>query len=73
MFVFENLANLSYLVWTNSQLLTAGIAEGHLDSISHYTYPGGTTTVPEPGTLTLLGLGLVGVGALRRRRSAASN
>ena len=28
--------------------------------------------VPEPGTLTLFGLGLIGLGLLRRRRAATS-
>ena len=30
--------------------------------------PEETTSVPEPGTLTLFGLGLAGVGFMRRRR-----
>jgi len=39
-------------------------------AISHVTILGGTTTnVPEPGTLLILGAGLMGIAAVRRARS----
>ena len=39
--------------------------------ISHVTFWGGTTTqVSEPGTLALLGMGIMGFGLMRRKRAA---
>ena len=38
MFFFQNIAELTKLVWTDQQLLDAGIPANHLTSISHYTY-----------------------------------
>lgn len=51
-----------------SALVTAKTGEFYIDSAS-LTAEVTPTAVPEPATLALLGMGLLGVGAMRRRRS----
>jgi len=51
--------------WTTRHLLNNG---GQIPQISHLSGLTTTTVVPEPGTAMLLGLGLLGLGAVARRR-----
>ncbi|HAR95436.1 MAG TPA: hypothetical protein DCR97_05670 [Deltaproteobacteria bacterium] len=66
-FLFENVGNLNWGV-ISTQLSYDGLKIKNIGKISHTGYTDPVTSVPEPGSLLLLGLGLIGVGAVARRK-----
>jgi hypothetical protein len=81
-FFFRNTGDLTQLVWTNAQVqfLTGGACANNqnkcnIGRLSHYTTaaalddtPPPPVKVPEPGSMALLGLGLLAAGANRARK-----
>ena len=78
-YLFANIGELDKLVWSDEQVsyLTGcnpaatlrRACNANPGRLSHFRMTSTTTSVPEPGTLALLGLGLLGVGLARRRHA----
>jgi hypothetical protein len=66
------LFNLTTLGWNGTDDLEINDFWPAGGAISHVSLYGVATTVPEPATFSLLAVGLLGAGVMRRRRSQVS-
>lgn len=69
-FLFENVHALSYGV-IDLSLFTRSKGKIEIGMVSHVSHSGTATSVPEPATLGVFGLGLMGLALVRRRKLKA--
>jgi PEP-CTERM motif len=68
--LFSNLGDPNSDTWFTPP--NPGVPNAGLSHLSFYDSDGGEIPIPEPGSLALLGVGLIGIAGLARRRKSAA-